>query len=263
MELWADTHVHIYPEHQPERLLDAVWRHLGHPEREVGIFLVEVSSLHWFRHVREDPASLSPPYQVETTSDPCVLRMVKSPEGSANEQTLWCFSGRQIVTAERLEILGLVMEDDVPDGLPAAEAIRQVHNLGGIPVLAWGLGKWLFKRGAVVRNLLAQFDPDELWIGDNGIRPWGWPSPILRDPHRRILAGGDPLPMAGEEDQAGTYGVRFPRTIDPLKPAESVRALLKSAPGEIQRMGRRNHPLMTIRRMWNYQRRSSLRKNTI
>lgn len=257
MEFLADTHIHLYPEHQPERLLDAAWSHLRPwaqtAAADIGVFMVEVNGCHYFEAWRDASVGLPRHYRIEPGSDPCALLLVEDRPDTKSERKLWCFAGRQIITAERLEILGLVMNGTVEDGLPAAEAIHRVHQLGGIPVLAWGLGKWLLGRSNRVRDLLGQFDADTLWIGDNAIRPRGWlASRPLRDPQRRILAGSDPLPLAGEEAMAGTYGTRFPGGIDPTAPSDSARSLLRSPPAQIKRIGHRNPPFAVAHRMWRY-----------
>lgn len=262
MEFLADTHIHVYPEHQPDQLLDAAGRHLRQwaqtDNSDLGLFFVEASGYHYFDEWREKSSNCPRSVRIETSSDPCTLQINRMSPSFGAEESMWCFSGRQIVTAERLEILGLVMDKPVEDGLPAADVIRRVLDCGGIPVLAWGLGKWLFGRAHVVRDLLDQFDPDHLWIGDNALRPWGWmASHPLRSPTRRVLAGSDPLPMIGEECMAGTYGTRMVGEIDSNNPSESARQLLRSPPAAIQRIGRRNHPIATGRRMWRYHQKAS------
>jgi len=42
----------------------------------------------------------------------------------------------------------------------------------------------------------------------------------------KVLAGSDPLPLAGEERRIGRYGVRVRAEFDPEAPAESVRRML-------------------------------------
>ena len=46
-------------------------------------------------------------------------------------------------------------------------------------VLAWGVGKWLFKRGKIIRQLIETYDSPYLLLGDNSGRPSFWPTPNL------------------------------------------------------------------------------------
>jgi len=57
--------------------------------------------------------------------------------------------GRQIVTRERLEILGLAMRRRFLMACPP-RVIQRIVEAGGIPVLPGSPGKWLFARGQLV-----------------------------------------------------------------------------------------------------------------
>jgi hypothetical protein len=69
-------------------------------------------------------------------------------------QRLYIIAGRQIVTAERLEVLALGFEGFVPDGEPIRGVIHRVRSAGAVPVIPWGFGKWWGGRGKVVSGLL-------------------------------------------------------------------------------------------------------------
>jgi len=77
-------------------------------------------------------------------------------------------------------------------------------------VLPWGVGKWWFGRGRLVRALVQEFRGPDLFVGDSGVRPWFWARPaLLREAERlgtRLLSGTDPLPFAHEAMRAGTTG---------------------------------------------------------
>lgn len=51
-------------------------------------------------------------------------------------------AGRQIVTAEKLEVLALGTDLDIDDGRPIREVLSLVTENGGLPVIPWGAGKW-------------------------------------------------------------------------------------------------------------------------
>jgi hypothetical protein len=139
-------------------------------------------------------------------------------------------AGRQIVTRERLEILGLAMRATIPDGLPARDVIQRVIEAGGIPVLAWSPGKWLFARGWLVRDLIESDQGRVLRLGDTTLRPMLWPEPRLmqlaRERDMTVIPGSDPLPFAGEERYAGTYGFIYQGVFDAEQPATSIGRML-------------------------------------
>ena len=78
-----------------------------------------------------------------TTNDEAESLTASSKSG----QDLSIVAGRQIVTAENLEILALGFDAGLDDGLPIDEVILAVQAAGALCVLPWGFGKWTGKRG--------------------------------------------------------------------------------------------------------------------
>ena len=163
-------------------------------------------------------------------------------------------SGRQIACAERVEILALATRATFRDGTPAHRAVAECLAAGALPALAWGVGKWFFKRAAVVAALLDAFPAADLAIADPSLRPVFWPAPrpmaTAAANGRRVLAGSDPLPAKGEAARIGQYAdLAATASLDlaaPLTP--QIAALLKAAP--LRRAGRRAGLLEFLRRMW-------------
>ena len=71
-----------------------------------------------------------------------------------HRRCLYIIAGRQIVTAERLEVLALGFEGFVPDGAPIRRVIDRVRSAAAVAVIPWGFGKWWGGRGKVVSGLL-------------------------------------------------------------------------------------------------------------
>lgn len=175
------------------------------------------------------------------------LEQVPSEEGSLlfehrDGSGLVAIAGRQINTAERIEVLSLGSPAPVADAMSLSQTISSVRTKGGLPVLPWGAGKWLGARGRLILKTLDEFTPDELMFGDNGIRPVFWPrSPILdraAELGYKIVSGTDPLPCPHEAKRAGTFGCWIAGTLSLERPAASVKALLKSADTEARPYGR-------------------------
>ena len=186
----ADCHVHFYEIYSPEVFLESAKKNLGSD----GIL--------YFTHrygIEPDWEKIYP--KIETISDG-----VKRIEGI----TFVC--GYQIVTSEKIEILNLASNTVIPDGLSATEALTKVD---GIPVLPWSPGKWLGKRGEIIKSLDAY--GGKILYKD-----------FLVDFERfkGILPGTDPLPRKGEERLVGRIGVEGEGDINSL---ESARRFLKSA----------------------------------
>jgi len=170
-----------------------------------------------------------------------------------DQQELFLFSGRQIVTRESLEVCALACSIQIPDRqTPALEVIRRVQETGGIPALNWAPGKWLFQRGKVVAHLLQACRPEELLIGDTSMRPTFWAMPWLMRRARRLgfrmIAGSDPLPFAGEEKNLGRYGCCLQAEWQDDQPVSSLRHALLHSSHELERRGRRSSSLEFFRR---------------
>ena len=141
-------------------------------------------------------------------------------------------AGRQLVTRERLEVLALGTTAPLRDGEPIEATLAAVRDTGAAAVLPWGVGKWVGARGAVVARVLSDPEWEHVLLGDNGNRLELGPDPApfaaARRAGRAVLPGSDPLPLAGEEARVGAYGFAVDVALDPLRPAASLLALLKS-----------------------------------
>lgn len=263
----ADGHVHVYPAYD----IKAVFRHLiQNLDRLAGLpaglaepetiasrihklaFLAESREHDFFSRLQnQDKSVVADGLEVASAPDPvCVTVDVRG----AGRVCL--VAGRQIVTRERLEILALAMRAKIPDGLPARDVIQKVIAAGGIPVLAWSPGKWLFARGRLVRDLIESDHAKVLCLGDTTLRPKLWPEPRLmqlaRERGLAVVPGSDPLPFAGEERYAGTYGFVCQGAFDAGHPAVSIRQIL-IGPGAITPAGERCSPWAVARRLYQLQ----------
>ncbi|MDP8237139.1 MAG: hypothetical protein P9M08_12210 [Candidatus Erginobacter occultus] len=256
MEIAADTHIHIYPVHDAAALIRGAARRLlraaPSPAAVPVLFLAEGRGIHFFDRLLSGTHGLPGSFKVEGAAEPGSVRVTWDEGESA-----WILAGRQLVTAERVEILALALTGEIEDGLEASAAVQAVLDRGGVPVLAWAPGKWMFKRAGVVGRLLEDFGPGLLLLGDTSLRPLGWPRPApMRDPDRVILAGSDPLPLAGEESEAGRYGVRIEGDFDRRRPLSSLRRLLVDPAASRRPIGRRNPPWRAGGRLFRHNRRS-------
>ena len=161
-------------------------------------------------------------------------------------------AGRQIACAERVEILALGTRATFRDGLPASDAVAAALDAGALPVLAWGVGKWLGARARLVESLLRRWPAEDLALGDTSLRPvfWPTPGPMAQAPTlgRRVLHGSDPLPPAFEESRAGQYGDLADDVLPPDRPlAAKLLSVLRD--DDLRPAGRRAGPFQFLRRM--------------
>lgn len=249
MHLTADAHVHLYPCYDLRLAMDNLRHNLaGLDAGAVPMaFLAERSDCHFFRELAERaPEMLKAPVRVERFDNALLLREEGYPD-------IYIFAGRQVISAERVELLALTTDTQIPDGLPAFEAVELIRRAGGVPVISWAPGKWFFGRGKVVENLLERFAPGTLLVGDTSLRPVVWLTPVLMKRAIRrgfgVVAGSDPLPFPGEEKMMGTYGMRMVGEFDRTDPGRSVRAVLRQ-PGFLpQPAGVRGGLFTTLQRL--------------
>jgi len=240
----VDTHVHLYSVFDREAALRGCVQRLAAlaPATVAYACLTERHDCHAYKALLDTAAAESgmtanPRYQVLEDGHCVAFR----PGGGL--PPLFVLPGRQIATRERLEVLCIGRDAAIPDGEPAELTIRRIGELDGLPVLAWAVGKWLFKRKRFVERLLETFGPDQLLIGDSAMRPVFWPEPapmrVARRRQYRLLAGSDPLPRAGDESQAGRYATLVDAAFDPQAPARSLLAALIAPAVPLRRIGSR------------------------
>ncbi len=153
-----------------------------------------------------------------------------------DEQTSECFArdeisviiirGRQLRTAENLEVLAIGTDSVLEDGLPINQTILSVADTGAVSVIPWGFGKWTGQRGHVLRELFETIDPASLYLGDNANRPrlGRRPEALSRAEAMgfRVLPGSDPLPFASECRSVGRAGFTLTGKLDVRCPARDL-----------------------------------------
>ncbi len=150
-------------------------------------------------------------------------------------------AGQQIRLRRGLELLALGCNPGLPDGGDLDSTAAAIRAAGALPVLPWGFGKWWLRRGRIVAGLLRTARPEELLLADSGARARLLPYPRLLARAAalgfRVLAGSDPLPLAGEITRPGSYGclIEGPLSLD--RPAAALDRLLRGAPPALPRFG--------------------------
>lgn len=177
-------------------------------------------------------------YEFKPTAEPQALALCQN-----GERRLLVIQGRQIVTGERLEVLTAGTAPAIADGRPLPEVVDELTAAGALAIIPWGAGKWLGRRGRLVRETTARLDAPTFFLADNPARPWFWPAPrlfrSLNERGRAVLRGSDPLPIGGEEKRAGAFASLLGGDFDPDRPLASLTAMLVAG-GTVQAMGRQD-----------------------
>ncbi len=258
----VDSHVHFHPRFEIDAFFDAASRNLDRAERELGLA----------SETQSDGAATPPPARVLLLMETARLslieqlesdatgawRIVELPEpgtaivGRERHQPVVVVEGRQVVTAEGLELLAAPCAADLPAGAALTETIAAALRLGSTPILPWGVGKWWGARGRRIAALLESPDARRVLLGDNGGRlAIGWTPRLLTLGAQRgvaVLRGSDPLPMAAECDRVGSFGSLLMGPFDHRQPATALRQMLPTAVGNPRAFGRGAGPLQFLTR---------------
>lgn len=162
-----------------------------------------------------------------------------------DSRSLLILAGRQIISAEKLEILALATTARLPDGLPAEQLVADLNAADAIVVLPWGVGKWIGKRGALVNRLIANTKPGRLFLGDNGGRPGFWPVNQFGS-GLPILSGSDPLPLPGWAHAIGSLASVIDADISGDAPAAALKAFLRNPTVHIRQTGSLAGPIRFV-----------------
>lgn len=219
--IFVDAHVHIYDCFNIDLLLDsalnnfqkiAKWHTLTQPPFSYVLLLTEGKRESWFQTLSLSLNANKP--------HPITEKWSAVDRGERDALTLFCHdfpekeihivAGHQVVTAENIEVLALFVNHNFTNGLSLHATVDKIKELGGIPVLPWGAGKWFGKRGQIIKDFLVTHGNSNLFLGDNGGRPCCWPTPnLFRFAEKTgiaILPGSDPLPLPCEALRVGSFG---------------------------------------------------------
>ncbi len=223
MRIIVDTHLHFYSCFDLKTALDNLRCNLAKHDKNalcIGI-LTEASGCNFFNELNENPRKLiNSKVVVRSLNNAIYISESAFPD-------LYLLPGRQIITKENIEILSLLVDVKIKDGLQAQEVVDEIKRQNGIPILSWAPGKWFFERGKVIEKLIRSNKPGSLLIGDTMLRPTIWLKPrLMKKAINRgftVIGGSDPLPLAGEEKVMGKYATSISCDFDETNPTSSLR----------------------------------------
>lgn len=259
----VDGHVHFYDCFEPWRFFEAAVANLSAGARAAGVersgpgclLLTESAREGAFGALRSG-ARLPAGWRVEAPETDASAALLR--RGGALE--LIVVGGRQILTAEGIEVLALGVGRTPEDGLPLRATLSDLRAAGAPAVLPWGFGKWLGARGRAIAEVVEAGRVDGLALGDNAGRPAPTPQPrAFRRANARglpILPGSDPLPLPEAADDAGRYGFVLEGRLDPDRPAADLIDLVARIDAQPRIFGRRHGLAAAIRRQIRLRRRA-------
>lgn len=242
----VDAHVHYHDCFDSAHFFDGARRNFALAATRLGraadtrgcLAFTESAWDHHFRAFREHATRLAPPgWRFEPTEEDYSL-IANHDDGTS----LVMLAGRQLVTADGLEILAIGTAEEFVDGLDTRAAIEVVQASDALAVLPWGFGKWWFARGRIAAQIIDSTRGEAFFLGDNGGRPACSPRPgLFRRGQRRgirVLPGSDPLPFADQSAAAGSFGFVLSGPLDRARPGASIKAAIRRHVGEFEPFGR-------------------------
>ena len=214
MDPWAvDCHVHFYEGYDIDSAVRSSWNNVRMPDgsrpRGQCWCLASPPGIDGLNALKDIADKNSSTTRVVASQDSRgnSFNLLESEEG-----TIVVVPGTQAISAEGLEVLSLGAE--LPDIKPAPlfELVDRVIANGGLPVVPWGVGKWLGHRGKLISGLVqSSGSASRFLLADNANRPWWWPYPTLLKTAENagldVVSGTDPLPIPGDEVRIASSGV--------------------------------------------------------
>lgn len=253
----ADGHVHIHDCFSLDSVLDSALKNFRkaaslssdeYVENFQGVlFLAEISTQKRFQTLLRDiqrsdkKEVVFGSWKISLTNEIFSLHARNS-----DDESIFIFAGRQVVTQENLEVLALITIESFNDGQSLDSTIHNIVSSGGLPVLPWGVGKWIGKRGSHIKDILTNPDFPSVLLGDNSGRPIFWlNSPYLklaRTKGLKILPGTDPLPLFSECDRIGSFGFKISSALSLHNPGQEMKKLLLNHTNSISPYGSLENP---------------------
>lgn len=271
----VDAHVHLHSCYEPDELLQNAYDNLSAAARNgvdplarkaYFLLLAECQADDCFgtlRALADGQASNGAAglhlhrWAVSATEEPI------SVVARHGQQELYIVAGRQVACREGLEVLVLGTTHRFADGRPIREVLRESEALGVPRVIPWGPGKWFFRRGRLLNELVAEFRKPTLFLGDEGGRPafWGYPQHFAHAARLgvRDLPGTDPLPFPHDVGKVGRMGLKVAVDLDPARPGASLLRALTEIGAPLERFATLEPPLRFVRNQIGMQLRKRLR----
>lgn len=265
----VDGHVHIYDCYNLETFFNSAVKNLeyfydtyyanGSPF-ELVLLLTEGKTNDFFSQFKKKGSfSNDAGYRFLNTNEEQSIVLAKK-----NKRLCYLLKGRQIVTGENLEVLAIGSTQTIADGLPIEIVLEQIIDNNEMAVLAWGVGKWSFKRGKIIKRMIKKYCSPYLLVGDNSGRPTFMPIPQLFKQAQAlnisVINGSDPLPFAGEETKPGSYGFSVEGDFNENEPAKSLRDILVSPGLTTSFFGQRDNTINFFKRQSKIYRKKYLKK---
>ena len=245
-----DTHVHIYDCYNIKRFFNEAFSNFSYYNKKLklaekfvcALFLTESNSFQYFDKLRDNSNNIIQDLEKEgffkkESDESCSLVFE-----TAGSNYIIIIAGQQIITEEKLEVLSLGTQQKIEYSLVLEETVRRINNIGAIPVLPWGVGKWLGKRNEVLNVFIKKNHATKFFLGDNSGRPAMFKVPaqfkFSGQNKKLVLRGSDSLPIKSQERKAGSFGFYFVSDLDISNPFRDIKKMIYNLESEPDNYGK-------------------------
>lgn len=256
-----DVHVHVYDCFSLQNFFDSAVKNFKNETRKIGIdadfqaiiVLTDWLKENWFQYFIESIENNKMAYQkdIENWSFHRTKENISLVARRTDGESIFIVAGKKIITSENLEVLALATQMAFDVGIPLVTILDQIKKYDAIPVIPWAVGKWIGKRGRVIKDALDKTTEPDYFLCDNGNRPYFWPRPTFFDYAEkkgiRVLAGSDALHFASEACRVGSFANLTHGTIDPDYPAMELKKMIRNPNTRIRTYGKLEKPVRFFR----------------
>lgn len=230
--LLIDAHAHIQECYDINLYISSIIKNFSNvvknenlSDKWIGvIFLTEVKGLNYFDKLKSKEAKDRLKENDFSVNDSLEDNSIILSDNK--QHTIIIIAGKQIITEKNIEVLALGTTSNFEYGNSIEKTITKIQECGAIPVLPWGVGKWLGRRKEILIKYMEANSSKTYFLGDNGGRPIFWPKPKIFSKgielNHFVLPGSDALAIPSENTKTGSYGFMLESEIDLDKPAASI-----------------------------------------
>ncbi len=259
--IFIDSHVHFYDCFDLSGFLSAAQNNFRKAASQAGLekgysailLLSERNSENWFQwlvdRARENPLidqRQNRTWQLQYNEKDVSIKVFND-----HYPPLFIIPGRQVVTKDSIEVLLLGTAETYEGRVSLLALLKSVRDKDLISVMPWGVGKWLGKRGDMVKKTIINETGRTFFIGDIAGRPVFWPEPSLfqlaAETEIRLLQGTDPLPLPDAVSVAGSYGFSITMPQPRERHAQQIKKKLLDPETITVPYGAREKPLKFLR----------------
>jgi len=253
----VDSHVHIHDCYNLKEFFLSVYsnfsifsKQIDNSLKWIGVLcLTEMDRVNYFdklKNFSHSSIELGDEFVVESTNEDNSLIITNSAG-----QKIIIISGKQIIAENGIEVLALGAINSFSKHKSLQETVDAVNKVNAIPIIPWGVGKWLGKRKEVIECFIRKNHNNKFLLGDNSGRPIFWSEPNIfnlgKSNNHFVIPGTDSLAITSEQGKTGKYGFYLKTEMNLLRPADFFIEYFSNMNTEPKNFGKLEDPFRFLK----------------